>query len=73
MMVSDPRPLLGRALDQSERLAAGTSPDQLTESTPCSEFDVRALLGHMVAVARRIAHVGRGGDPFDVQIGRAHV
>lgn len=65
-MTSDPRALLGRALDQSTLLIAGTRCDQLAEPTPCTEFDVRALLGHIVAVVHRIAHVGRGGDPFAV-------
>lgn len=65
-MATDPRPLLGRALDQFARLVAGTRPEQLAEPTPCTEFDVAALLGHILAVLHRIAHVGRGGDPFEV-------
>jgi len=62
----DPRLLFGRALDQSERLVACTRPEHLADPTPCTDFDVRALLGHTVAVLRRIAHVGRGGDPSDI-------
>lgn len=65
-MASDSRPLLARALDQTERLGTGIRPDQLDEPTPCAEFDVRALLGHVLAVLRRVEHVGRGGDAAEV-------
>lgn len=65
-MTPDPRPLLATALDQTERLVGGTRSDQLAEPTPCTDFDVRTLLGHVLAVLRRAAHVGRGGDAFEV-------
>src|SRR5205807_8698500 len=42
-----------------------------TLPTPCTESDVRALLGHIVAVLHRVAAVGRGEDaaalPFVVE------
>lgn len=63
---ADPRALLGHALDQTERLVDGTSRDTFDRLTPCEEYDVRRLLGHIVAVVRRIAHFGRGGEPFGV-------
>lgn len=65
-MTSDPRPLLAQSVVQSERLVAATRADQLGDPTPCTEFDVRALLGHILCVLRRIALVGRGGDALDV-------
>jgi uncharacterized protein (TIGR03086 family) len=61
MTAPDPRPLLARALHQVDGLVAGTAPEQLDRPTPCDDWDVRALLGHLVGVTRRIAHVGAGG------------
>lgn len=57
----DPRALLTRALDQIGLLVAATPADALDRPTPCGDWDVRALLDHLVGVHRRIAHVGAGG------------
>lgn len=62
----DPRPLFRRAADQAEHLAGAVHPDQLFNPTPCAEYDVRALLGHLVAVLRKVAHVGVGKDADDI-------
>ena len=62
----DPRPILDRALATGGSVIAHVRPDQLTAPTPCSEMDVRAMLGHLVAVLDRIAALGRGEDPFAV-------
>jgi uncharacterized protein (TIGR03086 family) len=66
MTAPDPRPLLTRALDQVGGLVAGTYPEALDRPTPCDDWDVRALLGHLVGVHRRIAHVGAGGHFSEV-------
>jgi uncharacterized protein (TIGR03086 family) len=66
MTAPDPRPLLTRALDQIGDLVAGTAPDALDRPTPCDDWDVRALLGHLVGVHRRVAHVGAGGHFSDI-------
>lgn len=63
---ADPRPLLGIAMDQVDRLIADVPPEALDRPTPCAEFDLRTLLRHMVAVLRRVRHVATGGDPFAV-------
>jgi uncharacterized protein (TIGR03086 family) len=63
---TDPRPALAAAARTACDVVAGVRPDQLTAPTPCREFDVRTLLGHLVSVFRRIAAVGRGEDPFVV-------
>ncbi|MGW1912454.1 TIGR03086 family metal-binding protein [Streptomyces sp. NPDC002076] len=63
----DPRPLYTRATEQAAALIKTVRPEHLTGPTPCSEFDVRALLGHMVGGTRRIAVVGEGGDGMAVE------
>jgi uncharacterized protein (TIGR03086 family) len=60
----DPRPLLGHALDQVQQLVAGLRPDQLDLATPCGEFPVRRLTGHLLTVFRRITALADGSDPM---------
>jgi uncharacterized protein (TIGR03086 family) len=62
----DPRFLFLRSLDQLEKLAAVITPEVLERPTPCREFDVRDLLGHVVGAVHRIAYVGEGGRALDV-------
>jgi len=66
--VLDPRPLYRRALSWVHDLADGVRPDQLAGSTPCAEFDVRTLLGHLVAGVERARVMGEGGDPSSVPL-----
>jgi uncharacterized protein (TIGR03086 family) len=63
----DPRPFYTRATEQAAALIKTVRPDQLDSPTPCTEFDVRALLGHIVGGTRRIAVVGEGGDGLAVR------
>ena len=62
----DPRPLFLHAADQAVGLLAGLAPSELDGPTPCTEYDVRTLAGHVLTVMRRIAHVAGGGDALDV-------
>jgi uncharacterized protein (TIGR03086 family) len=62
----DPRPLFARSLNQTEQQIAAVRPDELSNRTPCADYDVRALLGHVVAVLHKIARVGAGMDAWDV-------
>jgi uncharacterized protein (TIGR03086 family) len=55
----DPRDLLRRALSQASNVIDGVRPDQLDRPTPCSQFDVRTLVGHMIFAAGRIVQAGR--------------
>ncbi|MQA05593.1 MAG: TIGR03086 family protein [Streptosporangiales bacterium] len=55
-----------RAVAQTEDVIASVDEEQLDEPTPCAEFDVRTLLGHLVSVIRRVDVVGSGGSAFDV-------
>ncbi len=62
----DPRQILDRAVATGAAVIARVRPDQLTDPTPCSEMDVRTMLGHLVGVLDRIGALGRGEDPFAV-------
>ncbi|MFF5535116.1 TIGR03086 family metal-binding protein [Streptomyces cinerochromogenes] len=62
----DPRPLYVRATEQAAALIKTVRPEDMDRPTPCSEFDVRGLLGHIVGGTRRIAVVGEGGDGLAV-------
>ncbi|MEU6232453.1 TIGR03086 family metal-binding protein [Kitasatospora sp. NPDC047058] len=62
----DPRPLYLLALGQLEKLIAEVTPDALGRSTPCTEYDLRQLLGHVVGGVHRFAYIGEGGRAEDV-------
>ncbi|MET8582662.1 TIGR03086 family metal-binding protein [Streptomyces collinus] len=64
---TDPRPVYTRATEQAATLIRTVRPEQLDGPTPCTEFDVRALLSHVVGGTRRIAVVGEGGDGLAVE------
>lgn len=63
---SDPRPRLAAALDQTQRQVDAIGPDDLDRSTPCAEYNVTRLLDHLVAVLRKMALVGSGGDMIQI-------
>lgn len=64
---TDPRPVYTRAAEQAAALIRTVRPEQLTGPTPCTEFDVRTLLSHLVGGTHRIATVGEGGDGLAVR------
>jgi uncharacterized protein (TIGR03086 family) len=64
--VPDLRPALLRAFAVADTLVAEVAPADLDRPTPCSEFDVRGLLDHLVMVARRVRHVLVGGLFSDI-------
>ena len=57
---SDPRPLLYGSLDQAAMVVRAVAEDQHRLPTPCTEFDVKALLSHIVGVCNRVVGAGRG-------------
>ncbi len=63
---TDPRPLHQRAMSQTETIVAAVEPAQLTLATPCDDYDVRALLSHVVGGLNRIALMGEGADALAV-------
>jgi uncharacterized protein (TIGR03086 family) len=60
----DPRMTFAQAVALGTAVIGRVGPHQLTNPTPCSDFDVRDLLEHLVTVLRRVAAIGRGDDPF---------
>ncbi|MFF8729601.1 TIGR03086 family metal-binding protein [Streptomyces sp. NPDC015171] len=63
---TDPRPLYARATAQAAEVIRAVRPGDLAGPTPCAEFDVRALLGHIVDGTRRVALIGEGADGQDL-------
>jgi uncharacterized protein (TIGR03086 family) len=52
--------LLEQTIASTGKVVAGVRPDQLAHSTPCTEWNVRALLNHLIGVAESFSHVGEG-------------
>ncbi|MFD4625237.1 TIGR03086 family metal-binding protein [Streptomyces sp. NPDC058475] len=63
----DPRPVYTRATEQIAALVGTVRPEQLAAPTPCTEFDVRTLISHIVGGTHRIAVIGEGGDGLAVR------
>lgn len=59
---TDPRLRLAQAQAWVAELLDHIRPDQLGLSTPCDDYDVRALLEHLFAVENRIAVVAETGS-----------
>ncbi len=51
------------AFGTTGRIVAGIQPDQLSEPTPCKEWDVRTLLGHTTGVLTRFGWTARRESP----------
>lgn len=64
---ADPRDMYERALDQTVKIVSAVRPEQLGLPTPCTEWDVRTLLSHMVGGVIRTAILGEGGDALSVR------
>ncbi|MEU8630140.1 TIGR03086 family metal-binding protein [Streptomyces sp. NPDC048669] len=66
---SDPRTALWKAVALAGATVAALAalpPERLDGPTPCPDYTVRRLSDHLLAGLRRIALIGRGGDPLDV-------
>jgi uncharacterized protein (TIGR03086 family) len=55
--------ILNETLHGTQRVVDGVRPDQLDKPTPCSEWDVRGLISHMIEVNRMLAAGLRGEEP----------
>lgn len=58
----DPRPGLWHAIDGAATVIAGVPGSAMGLATPCPDFTVRLLIGHMLGGLGRIAGAGRGED-----------
>ena len=63
---TNPRPILDGVLAIGGLVIAGVRPEQLTDPTPCTGMDVRALLAHLIGALDRVAALGNGDDPLAV-------
>ena len=61
---TDPRALFGQGVLIAGSVIDGVRADQMGDPTPCTEYDVRELLDHLLHVLDRVAVIGRGDDPF---------
>ena len=52
--------VLSRALDQAGDVLAAVHEDQLAQPTPCGDWDVAQLIGHLVAAPQRFLADARG-------------
>ncbi len=59
--LTDPRPLYGAAMDQVAALVPAAT-GRLDGPTPCGEWSVRQLIGHIVAGGDRATAAGQGRD-----------
>lgn len=64
----DPRPAFQSATTWVTTLMRAVTAAQLTDPTPCADFDVRALCAHLIATVRRAVALGEGTDIFAVDV-----
>ena len=58
----EPLDALEESFDHARKIVGGVRPDQYAEPTPCTEWDVRALLTHMVGVMMNMEQGTSGGE-----------
>ncbi len=56
-------PALAQTFDHTHAVIARVRADQMTNPTPCTEWDVQALLGHTLGVVAGIGSAVRGDAP----------
>jgi uncharacterized protein (TIGR03086 family) len=55
--------ILSRALDQAGDALTAVHQDQLSQPTPCNDWDVARLIAHMVASPHHLLEMSQGGQP----------
>ncbi|SIS17427.1 TIGR03086 family metal-binding protein [Williamsia sterculiae] len=66
MSIPDPRPSFTSATAWAETVLRGVRDDQLSLPTPCADWTVAQLCGHLVGTARRAEALADGRDVFTV-------
>ena len=65
VLSADPRPAFADAVALAGSVLAALRPDQFANPTPCAEYNVEALLGHLVFVLQRVTEIGLTGAVTD--------
>ncbi len=68
LSATDPRLVFAQAVNTAGATIAGVRPAQFTNPTPCTDYDVRTLMGHLLTVLGRVAVLAEGGDPLAMPI-----
>jgi uncharacterized protein (TIGR03086 family) len=66
----DVRALFADALAMAESVVAAVRPEDLERPTACAEWNVRDVLGHLVATVRQAERVGRGARTSTAGVAR---
>lgn len=59
----DPIDRIEKAITRTSKIVHGVKPEQHGDPTPCSEFDVHALLNHMIGGLEMLRDAAAGGSP----------
>ena len=62
--------LMGNVITETKKVVAGIKPDQLANPTPCTEWDVKALLNHITGGSLMFAVCVESGSIADDEMGR---
>jgi uncharacterized protein (TIGR03086 family) len=64
-MTNEPLARFDRAAAAVDSAIAGVRPDQWSDPTPCTEWDLRQLLNHLVGGTKAFLSMQTGGAPVD--------
>src|SRR5260221_14403891 len=65
----DQAAMMGKVLDETNRVVGGIEPSQLDNPSPCDEWTVRDVLNHITGGATMFAVCVREGSMSDEQLG----